>query len=180
MSTNPQLLNSIFYLRCSTLHSHKGDYGSCHRNCSKKSGSWQRVPWRRWGFAAYAWYDLTATRKGYVPGEAVQIYPSRGCDALSFLNTTVAADKSSPRFLYWVIFFAGLVGTPIYLRFAQQVAVPLQLIISTVAFAVWAFALGGPFSEIPGYKPIYGAVLLPIFTFFVASITPATSTQSRS
>ena len=108
----------------------------------------------------------------YIPAEVVTLY--------LFLNTTVAADKSSPRFLYWVIFFAGLVGTPIYLRFAQQVAVPLQLIISTVAFAVWAFALGGPFSEIPGYKPIYGAVLLPIFTFFVASITPATSTQSRS
>jgi FtsH-binding integral membrane protein len=108
----------------------------------------------------------------YIPAEVVTLY--------LFLNTTVAADKSSPRFLYWVIFFAGLIGTPIYLRFAQQVAVPLQLIISTVAFAVWAFALGGPFSEIPGYKPIYGAVLLPIFTFFVASITPATSTQSRS
>jgi len=97
-----------------------------------------------------------------------------------FLNTTVAADKSSPRFLYWVIFFAGLVGTPIYLRFVQKVAVPLQLIISTAAFAVWAFALGGPFSEIPAYKPIYGAVLLPIFTFFVACIKPATSTKSRS
>jgi len=108
----------------------------------------------------------------YIPAEVVTLY--------LFLNTTVAADKSIPRFLYWVIFFAGLVGTPIYLRFAQKVAVPLQLIISTVAFAVWVFALGGPFSEIPGYKPIYGAVLLPIFTFFVATITPATATQSPS
>ncbi len=47
----------------------------------------------------------------YIPAEVVTLY--------LFLNTTVAADKSSPRFLYWVIFFAGLVGTPIYLRFAH-------------------------------------------------------------
>jgi hypothetical protein len=48
----------------------------------------------------------------------------------------------------------------------------LQLGISTIAFVVWVFALGGPFATVSWYQPIYGALLLPIFTFFVPMILP--------
>jgi hypothetical protein len=102
----------------------------------------------------------------YIPGEVVTLY---------LLLSAIIAPPDSPHFLRWVVFFACLIGTPLYLRFPQKVAVPVQLVISTIAFAVWVFALGGPFSDIPGYKPIYGAVALPVFTFFVAIITPRES-----
>jgi hypothetical protein len=106
----------------------------------------------------------------YIPAEAVTLYLG--------LSTVVAATQNAPHFLYWVIFAAGLIGTPVYLRFAQNVTKRVQLIVSTLSFAVWVFALGGPFADIDGYKPVYGAVLLPIFTFFVACISPGSAIPS--
>jgi len=106
----------------------------------------------------------------YIPAEVVTLYLG--------LSATVSA-KDAPHFLYWVIFFAGLIGTPFYLRFVQNVTARAQLILSTLAFAVWVFALGGPFADIEGYKQVYGAVLLPLFTFFVAGISPGQPKQSR-
>jgi hypothetical protein len=106
----------------------------------------------------------------YIPGEVVTLY--------LFLGATVA-DKKNPHFLVWLIFFVGLIATPFYLRVIQKVSAPIQLVISTVAFAVWVFALGGPFSDLDWYKPVYGAVVLPVFTFFVAGIAPAPSPPNR-
>jgi hypothetical protein len=100
----------------------------------------------------------------YVPTEVIALYLA--------VTAAITADSSAPPFLYWVIFAACLVGTWLYLRVAQKVNSSLQLSISTFAFAVWAFALGGPFAELSWYKPIYGAVLLPIVTFFVGVIKP--------
>jgi hypothetical protein len=100
----------------------------------------------------------------YIPAEVVTLY--LGCSAI------VASAKDAPHFLYWVIFLAGLAGTPYYLRSAQKVKAPLQLVISTLAFAVWIFALGEPFSGMNWYKQVYGALLLPIFTFVVANLSP--------
>ena len=34
------------------------------------------------------------------------------------------------------------------------------------------FALGGPFAFLPWYQAVYGAVLLPLFTFIVGIIIP--------
>ncbi len=107
----------------------------------------------------------------YIPAEVVTLHLG--------LTKIVAAATGAPHFMYWVIFFAGLIGTPIYLRYAHNVTARTQLIVSTAAFAVWVFALGEPFSEIDGYKPVYAAVLLPIFTFFVAVVSPAQPKQSQ-
>ena len=46
-----------------------------------------------------------------------------------------------------------------------------QAIISTGAFAVWVFALGGPFQHVPG-QPVYGSLLLILYTLVVALIDP--------
>ncbi|OGA55625.1 MAG: hypothetical protein A3G81_20305 [Betaproteobacteria bacterium RIFCSPLOWO2_12_FULL_65_14] len=100
----------------------------------------------------------------YIPAEVVTLYLG--------LSGVLATAADAPQFLHWVIFFAGLVGTPFYLLTAQNVTSRTQLVISTLAFAVWVFALGGPFKDLAGYKQIYGAVLLPLFTFFVAGISP--------
>jgi hypothetical protein len=107
----------------------------------------------------------------YIPAEVVTLYVG--------LSTIVASAKDAPHVVYWVVFFAGLIGTPYYLWRIQSVTAPTQLIVSTAAFAVWVFALGGPFADIAGYKQVYSAVLLPLFTFFVAGISPAQPKQSR-
>ena len=46
-----------------------------------------------------------------------------------------------------------------------------QAIISTGAFAVWVFALGGPFQFVPG-REVYGSLLLILYTLVVALIDP--------
>jgi len=33
---------------------------------------------------------------------------------------------------------------------------------------VWVFALGGPFALCGWYNPVYGSILLPVFTLLVA------------
>jgi hypothetical protein len=85
-----------------------------------------------------------------------------------------AAGTGTPSWLLWTVFAVLLVGTPLYLSRAQGVKKPLQLAISTGAFAVWVFSLGdqGPFGTLPWYKPIYGAVLLPLYTFATAVAQP--------
>jgi len=107
----------------------------------------------------------------YIPAEVVTLYVG--------LNTILASAKDAPHFLSWVIFFVCLIGTPYYLRQAQNVTAPMQLMVSTAAFAVWIFALGGPFTGFHWYQPVYGALLLPTFTFFVARFSPAPPKQSQ-
>src|SRR2546430_777685 len=46
-----------------------------------------------------------------------------------------------------------------------------QVVISTGAFAVWVFALGGPFEQVPG-REVYGSLLLILYTLVVALIDP--------
>lgn len=47
-----------------------------------------------------------------------------------------------------------------------------QTAIATVAFAVWVFALGGPFASLGWYQPVYGSLALITYTLIVALIVP--------
>ncbi len=98
----------------------------------------------------------------YIPGEVVALY--------IFLEGIVKSAADVPHAIYWVIFCVGALGTYLYLLRVAKVEKQVQLIISVVAFCVWAFALGGPFAQLAWYKPVYGALLLPIYTFFVPMI----------
>ena len=53
----------------------------------------------------------------------------------------------------------------------QSIAVT-QIIISSIAFIVWVFALGGPFAELEWYTPVYGSILLILYTLIVPLINP--------
>jgi hypothetical protein len=50
-----------------------------------------------------------------------------------------------------------------------------QTAISTLAFGVWVFALGGPFNFQAWYSPLYGSLLLIAFTLIVPLINPPES-----
>src|SRR2546427_734121 len=77
--------------------------------------------------------------------------------------------------ILWVAFGIGLILTAWWTW--KQAAVQgrrapvTQAVISTGAFAVWVFALGGPFQQVPG-REVYGSLLLILYTLVAALINP--------
>jgi hypothetical protein len=70
--------------------------------------------------------------------------------------------------LRWFVFVVLLGSTWFYLNRVENVTARHQLALSTFAFALWVFSLGGPFASFQWYSPIYGAILLPLYTFGAA------------
>jgi hypothetical protein len=100
----------------------------------------------------------------YIPSEVVAAYLS--------LDLICRSSNVNETWIRWAILLFGFVATPIYLWRALGVQKIIQLAISMAAFCVWAFALGGPFLALSWYKPLYGALLLPVFTFLAPLIAP--------
>lgn len=71
-------------------------------------------------------------------------------------------------FLQWALFIVFCILTPLYLWRLQKVTKVQQHVISILSFIVWCFALGGPFELYEWYNPVYGEILLPVFTLLVA------------
>ncbi len=86
------------------------------------------------------------------------------------------ATKEPQAALLWIAFGVGLILTAAWTlrqtRDPKKPAAITQIIISTIAFAVWIFALGGPFATMSWYSPLYGSLLLIAFTLIVALINP--------
>ena len=97
----------------------------------------------------------------YIPAEMVALW----------VTTYGIASVDIPfEIITWLIFIAILVLTPLYLWRLQKVNNKLQLGLSTVSFAVWVFALGGPFALYSWYNTVYGALLLPFITILIPII----------
>ncbi len=77
-------------------------------------------------------------------------------------------DAGEIKVLQWSLFVIFCILTPLYLWRVQKVQKIQQHIISLLSFVVWVFALGGPFALSGWYNPVYGAILLPVFTLIVA------------
>ena len=94
----------------------------------------------------------------YIPTEIIALY----------VAVTGLVPKSDAHPALMLIFIACLVLTPIYLWFGTRdpaKAVPyVQIVLATIGFAVWSFALGGPFEHI---RPDYVASIVLIFTTFI-------------
>src|SRR6266496_2530282 len=62
--------------------------------------------------------------------------------------------------ILWVAFFLGIVATAAWTwnetKLPDKPPLIVQTVISTGAFAVWVFALGGPFATLASYHPVYG------------------------
>jgi hypothetical protein len=98
----------------------------------------------------------------YIPAEAVATY--------LFINTFVTTATPVRVWLLWLSFGVCTVLVPLYLRRIQKVDKVVQLIISTVAFIVWAFSIGGPFTYLPWYDPIIAVVVMALYTLAVPAI----------
>jgi hypothetical protein len=98
----------------------------------------------------------------YIPAEVIALYLT--------LDTLIRSADQIPVAVYWGIFLFGIIATYLYLWRVENVAKQGQLVISMLAYCIWVFAIGGPFTNLEWYDPIYGGILLPIFTFMVPII----------
>lgn len=102
----------------------------------------------------------------YIPAEIIAAFITIDGIIRSVAQPPVAA--------YWILFFTLLVLTPLYIwRVTTEPNKPPakeQIFISTISFFIWVFALGGPFNYLSWYQPLYGALLLPIYTIVVPII----------
>ena len=104
----------------------------------------------------------------YIPADVVAAWVA--------VTGLVSSARDIPRqMMLWVAFGIGLILTAWWTW--QQAAMPgrrppvTQAIVSTGAFAVWVFALGGPFQDVPG-REVYGSLLLILYTLVAALIDP--------
>ena len=101
----------------------------------------------------------------YIPAEIIAAWVA----ITGFLAGSAQASSAT---LNWIIFIALLIITPFYVwrgtlikgEDTGKLAAKTQIVVSTVAFAVWIFALGGPFKLYSWYAPIYGSLALVFFS----------------
>ncbi len=106
--------------------------------------------------------DYSTRLLKYIPAEVIALY-------LTLISLLRSAERIGAEW-QWIIFFVGVVATPLYLWRLLRVRKLLQLVLSTVSFAVWVFALGEPFAQLSWYAPVYGGILLCVYTFFIPII----------
>jgi hypothetical protein len=115
--------------------------------------------------------DFMARVVKYIPTEIVGLYVAA--------SGLVAGGTNEPSRLLWYVFGACALLTPLYLwRFTREPAAgkgPLwiQVILGTIAFPTWVFALGGPFVLLAWYSPKVAALVLIFVTFGLGFIEPA-------
>jgi hypothetical protein len=98
----------------------------------------------------------------YIPADVIALYIT--------LKGVVESNPTVPHFWGWIIFGICLVAVPLWLGCQLHVTKYMQLAISTIAFVIWVLAMhGSPFERVPAYV---GAIVLPIYTLFVAMIEP--------
>ena len=66
-----------------------------------------------------------------------------------------------------VISIVLLIITPLYLLRVQKVKKTFQVVVSSLAFIVWVYSLGGPFVYFNIYQPWIASVILLLWTTFI-------------
>jgi hypothetical protein len=100
----------------------------------------------------------------YIPADIVAIYLS-----LLALIKTANHEKTPVMAIEWVIFGIILVvSVPWQIR-VMKIDKWQQVAIGTFAFVIWAISLGDPFATAwsTWYQPLYGTILLMLFTFLI-------------
>ncbi len=110
----------------------------------------------------------------YIPAEVVVVYVF-----VEGLIRNAPADVPREKVL-WCVFFL-LAGWYLGLSNPRPEGKQENAIatISTFAFAVWVFSLGGPFVSFSWYKPFYGTLLLPLYTFGISAIKAESPALAR-
>ena len=105
---------------------------------------------------------------GYIPGDIVAAW---------IAITGVLASSATPRpGARWIMFALLLVITPLWTwrhtREPGKPAATTQIVMSTIAFIVWVYALGGPFATVGLWQPLYGSLAIIVFTLLAGLVRP--------
>lgn len=125
----------------------------------------------------------TGARSASVDGyfdRVIKYIPSDVVAAWTAVTGLVTADAQAPQnTLLWILFgiFTFLTAAWTWKQTTGGGKLPtIQILISTVSFIVWVFALGGPFASLEGfYRPLYGSLALIIYTVAVGLVIPKES-----
>lgn len=117
----------------------------------------------------------------YIPAESVAFFAFADKALIGYYGIndsgvpTAHPADSLLGFLPWAFLIFGLVGTPAYL-YRQRIGNQpwkLHAIISTIAFLLWAYTLGGSIFLIHGWYNVFLASIgAPIFTFIAGAFEP--------
>jgi hypothetical protein len=105
----------------------------------------------------------------YIPADIVGAW-------IAVKGLIIGASDVPKKTIFWIAFGIGVIVTFLWtlLRTKDPDHKPAitQTIISTIAFVIWVIALGGfPFNM----NPLYGSLLLILFTLVMAMINPPES-----
>ena len=106
----------------------------------------------------------------YIPAEIVALY-------LGIAGVIPKLDDGNTNYrALWIIFLITQCLVPIYLFLVtkRERKKPLwpQIFLSTIAFPIWVFALGGPFESLPWYRSWIASVTLMFVTFVFGIYQP--------
>jgi hypothetical protein len=110
----------------------------------------------------------------YIPADIVAAWTATTAAVAGAvdLKPTIPANN-----ILWAFFLFLLIVTPLWVN--KQTHEPnkppawTQIIVATLAFAVWVFAMGPPFKSLPFYNGLYGTLLIIGFTLISGLIIPA-------
>jgi hypothetical protein len=105
----------------------------------------------------------------YIPAEILAGYLT-----INGIIQSVNPDDPVLPYAAWTSFILCLVLTPIYFNALARAGQPkwLHITVSTLAFVVWAYALGGVFTLTGTYKPWLASLVLVIFTLVSGLLEP--------
>lgn len=98
-----------------------------------------------------------------IPAEVIGVY-------FSMVTLLKSSKDDVADFVPWLVFAFGALATLFYLRVTLKVLNVRQLTLSVVAFCVWAFTIGEPFSRFAWYNGTYAGLLLLAYTFVAPQV----------
>lgn len=109
----------------------------------------------------------------YIPSDVVAAWTA----VTGLVNVDAEAPKTT---LLWILFgiFTLLTAGWTWKQTTKdgKLSATIQILLSTVSFIIWVFALGGPFASLEGfYRPLYGSLVLIVYTLAVGLVIPKES-----
>ncbi len=102
--------------------------------------------------------DYLGRIAGYIPAEIIGLY----------LATSRAIPAGEPQIASWIVFGINCLFVPLYFIFATARGdkKPLwpQVVLASIAFPVWVFAIGGPFEPLGWYRNWMASITLAFTT----------------
>ncbi len=98
-----------------------------------------------------------------IPAEVIGVY-------FSMVTVLKNSKDDVADLVPWLVFAFGAMATLFYLRVTLKVLNTRQLALSVIAFCVWAFTIGDPFSQFAWYNGTYAGLLLIAYTFVAPQI----------